>query len=65
MRKRFRGNQPMAVSKEIEGGSGGSGQLYAGGKAVGEGSIVGGDGKGSGEGELVEGRDGMWRKRED
>lgn len=31
MRKRFRGNQPIAVSKEIEGGSGtGGGQLYAG-----------------------------------
>jgi cytochrome c oxidase assembly factor 5 len=31
MRKRFRGNQPIAVSKEIEGGeSSGGGQLYAG-----------------------------------
>ena len=31
MRKRFRGNQPIAVSKEIEGGGGSSGgQLYAG-----------------------------------
>jgi len=29
MRKRFRGNQPIAVSKEIEGGGGG-GMLYAG-----------------------------------
>ena len=28
MRKRFRGNQPIAVSKELEGG--GSGQLYGG-----------------------------------
>ena len=32
MRKRFRGNQPIAVSKENEGGESGSGggQLYAG-----------------------------------
>ena len=32
MRKRFRGNQPIAVSKEIEGGASGGrgGQLYAG-----------------------------------
>ncbi|KAI9651854.1 MAG: hypothetical protein M1829_002126 [Trizodia sp. TS-e1964] len=31
MRKRFRGNQPIAVSQEIEGGSqASSGQLYAG-----------------------------------
>ena len=32
MRKRFRGNQPIAVSRELEGGgpAGGSGQLYAG-----------------------------------
>jgi cytochrome c oxidase assembly factor 5 len=31
MRKRFRGNQPIAVSKEIEGGGGvQGGQLYAG-----------------------------------
>jgi len=29
MRKRFRGNQPIAVSKELEGGGGG-GMLYAG-----------------------------------
>lgn len=29
MRKRFRGNQPIAVSKEIEGGRA-AGQLYAG-----------------------------------
>jgi cytochrome c oxidase assembly factor 5 len=30
MRKRFRGNQPIAVSKEIEGGGAKGGQLYAG-----------------------------------
>lgn len=31
MRKRFRGNQPIAVSKELEGGRGGGGyQLYGG-----------------------------------
>lgn len=38
MRKRFRGNQPIAVSKELEGGggSGKGGQLYGGGAAVGE-----------------------------
>lgn len=31
MRKRFRGNQPISVSKELEGGkSGSSQQLYAG-----------------------------------
>jgi cytochrome c oxidase assembly factor 5 len=32
MRKRFRGNQPISMSKEIEGGgtAGGGGQLYAG-----------------------------------
>lgn len=44
MRKRFRGNQPIAVSKEIEGGGastdggaggGGGGQLYAGRPAFG------------------------------
>ena len=34
MRKRFRGNQPIAVSKEIEGGAQNpSHQLYAGGPA--------------------------------
>lgn len=56
MRKRFRGNQPVAVSKEIEGG-----QLYGGGKAVG-GTGIGGVGKEGGE--LVEGGDGEWRRRE-
>lgn len=36
MRKRFRGNQPIAVSKELEGGtSSGGGQLYAGKPAFG------------------------------
>lgn len=41
MRKRFRGNQPMAISQEIEGGSGSEGgakpsqQLYAGRPAYG------------------------------
>ena len=37
MRKRFRGNQPIAVSRELEGGKtqGRSGQLYAGGSAFG------------------------------
>ena len=33
MRKRFRGNQPIALSKELE-GAGGGGQLYAGRSAV-------------------------------
>lgn len=60
MRKRFRGNQPMAVSKEIEGEKGG--QLYGGGKAVGE-TGIGGIGKA--EMNLVEGKDGEWRRRED
>lgn len=59
MRKRFRGNQPIAVSKEIEGEKGG--QLYGGGRAVGE-TGIGGIGKE--EVELVEGADGQWRKRE-
>ena len=37
MRKRFRGNQPIAVSKELEGGtSSGGGQLYAGRPAFGD-----------------------------
>lgn len=36
MRKRFRGNQPIAVSKELEGGGGTPGrQLYAGRPAIG------------------------------
>ena len=40
MRKRFRGNQPVAVSVEIEAGAGASGggkQLYGGRPAVAEG----------------------------
>ncbi|KAI9804414.1 MAG: hypothetical protein M1825_001313 [Sarcosagium campestre] len=37
MRKRFRGNQPVALSSELEAGtSGGGGQLYAGKPAVSE-----------------------------
>lgn len=59
MRKRFRGNQPIAVSKEIEGEKGE--QLYGGGKAVGE-TGIGGTGKE--ELDLVEGADGQLRKRE-
>ncbi|CAF9908742.1 MAG: hypothetical protein GOMPHAMPRED_006293 [Gomphillus americanus] len=42
MRKRFRGNQPVALSKELEGGSGSS-QLYAGRPAYG--TVKGTDGK--------------------
>lgn len=56
MRKRFRGNQPFAVSQEIEGAKGG--QLYGGGKAVGN-TGVGGVGKA--ETELIEGVDGELR----
>jgi len=59
MRKRFRGNQPIAVSKEIEGEKGG--QLYGGGMAVGETGI---GGMGKGETDLIEGADGELRKRE-
>jgi len=37
MRKRFRGNQPIAVSQELEGGAGPGGhQLYGGKPAVGK-----------------------------
>ena len=38
MRKRFRGNPPIAVSQELEGGggSGKGGQLYGGRPAVGD-----------------------------
>lgn len=56
MRKRFRGNHPIAVSKEIEGEKGG--QLYGGGRAVGE-TGIGGVGKA--ELDLVEGADGELR----
>lgn len=36
MRKRFRGNQPIAVSQELEGGTGPGGkQLYGGRPALG------------------------------
>ncbi|TAQ90507.1 hypothetical protein B7494_g1215 [Chlorociboria aeruginascens] len=48
MRKRFRGNQPVAVSKEIEGGAssgGGGGQLYAGRSAFGAVKATSGDEK--------------------
>ncbi len=48
----------MAVSKAAEGEKGG--QLYGGGRAVGE--VVAGEAVG--EGELVEGLDGEWRRRE-
>lgn len=58
MRKRFRGNQPIAVSKEIEGEKGE--QLYGGGQAVGEARV--GNGR-EGAVELVEGVDGEWRER--
>ncbi|KAM0794985.1 cytochrome c oxidase assembly protein PET191-domain-containing protein [Usnea florida] len=58
MRKRFRGNQPVAVSKELEGEKGG--QLYAGRRAVTEVGIA----EAEAEADLVEGKDGEWRKRE-
>ncbi|KAI9676045.1 MAG: hypothetical protein M1817_000788 [Caeruleum heppii] len=53
MRKRFRGNQPIALSKEIEGGKAGNvrseggtgGQLYAGKPALGGGTVKGTDGR--------------------
>lgn len=48
MRKRFRGNQPVAVSQELEGEKGE--QLYGGGAAVGVG-VTGTDGEEGGEGE--------------
>ena len=59
MRKRFRGNQPIAVSKEIEGEKGG--QLYGGSRAVGDTGIKG---TGKEELDLVEGADGELRKKE-
>lgn len=61
MRKRFRGNQPIAVSKEIEGEKGP--QLYGGGSAVGE-TGIGGTAGAVKEEELVEGNDGELRRRE-
>lgn len=59
MRKRFRGNQPIAVSKEIEGEKGS--QLYSGGSAIGETGIGGTE---KAEVDLYEGNDGMLRKRD-
>ena len=56
MRKRFRGNQPVAVSKEIEGEKGA--QLYAGGNAVGNTGIGGVE---KAEVDLIEGTDGELR----
>ena len=56
MRKRFRGNQTMAVGKEFSSDKGG--QLYSGGRAVKETSIQGL------EMELVEGVDGQWRTQQ-
>ena len=61
MRKRFRGNQPVAVSKELEGEKGG--QLYGGEKAVGE-TGIGGTGKAAVEGQLYEGNDGEMRRKD-
>ncbi|KAI4099532.1 MAG: hypothetical protein L6R37_005923 [Teloschistes peruensis] len=59
MRKRFRGNQPMAVSKELEGEKGG--QLYAG-KMMGTGAKATGGGEDEREGvETVVGLDGEKR----
>ena len=48
----------MSVSKEVEGENGG--QLYAGGKAIGDQEISGLE---KGEAELVEGADGEWRAK--
>ena len=48
MRKRFRGNQPISLSKELEGGGAPGTQLYAGRPAVG--GVVGTtDGNGDGK----------------
>ena len=58
MRKRFRGNQPIAVSKDIEGEKGG--QLYAGQKAIGEAGI---GGVGKAEADLIKGTDGELRAK--
>ncbi len=61
MRKRFRGNQPIAVSKEIEGEKGP--QLYGGGRAVGE-TGIGGTAKAAEAADLYEGTDGELRRRD-
>ena len=58
MRKRFRGNQPIAVSKKTDGEKGG--QLYAGNAAVGENGIRGME---TADTELVEGVDGELRSK--
>ena len=58
MRKRFRGNQPIAVSREIEGDRGG--QLYAGGETVKESGIGGVE---KADAELIEGVDGQFRSK--
>lgn len=59
MRKRFRGNQTMAVGKQFEGEKGG--QLYAGGKVV---KDTGPKGTEKADVELVEGVDGQWRAKQ-
>lgn len=58
MRKRFRGNQPMAVSKEREGEKGG--HLYAGGKIISDAGLTGTD---KADTDLVEGLDGEKRAK--
>lgn len=47
MRKRFRGNQTIAMSKEVGGGGEPGTQLYAGRPAVG--GVAGTDGSGDAE----------------
>ena len=59
MRKRFRGNQPIAVSKELEGEKGS--QLYGGEKAIGDAERKGQEEAG---GEWYERNDGVLRKRD-
>lgn len=61
MRKRFRGNMPIAASLELEGGGKG-GQLYGGRPAVGEQKAT--EGREDQEAEMVQGVDGVWRKKE-
>jgi len=41
MRKRFRGNRPIAVSKELEGGGAKGTQLYSGQDSSGETGVGG------------------------